>query len=726
MGLRGSWTSWIVVGTLAACSADVGTISGGGVVVQPSEVTLAPNGSQAFAVNPPTVTWSIREGTVGGQITQSGLYTAPTAAGTYTIVALETSSGVSGTAYVTVQTGGGGSSTHGLTLPATHPRLWFDASRLARARSWYQSNPFTPSSGDHIGQALRGLLANEASSCRSAITWALDVTRTMQTSGTACDECRWSGEEIILVYDWCYPHLTSSERSTFMSATNNWINAWRTATWGGVGMSTNNYYWGYLRNELLWAMATHEANVTMAERFLDDVFTTRLAQDFNPTTLAELRGGVGVEGSQYGPYPAWYSVAPFVTAGLYGRDLYNETNFWKEAVYAYVYSVSPTRTVTGGLNEFTVFPWSDDEQWRNGNQVSAVKSNFMTAAAMKWGSSAVGQHARQWLALTGGTADRHVRAVDPGGTARAFTDLPLDYYGSGAKYAWGRSSWGASPTTFMLQLGEGPGSGHAHVDWGTWQMWRGGRFLSRESTSYGESIAGFGASGTAGGDQALAHNSLLVNGVGPNRSPWVSGRAVVRRMESRPGYYFAAVDLSGTTTGSSGNANMLHWEREFVFVRGLETMVVLDRVQSSNAGDTKTFVVHCETNPALATRSATCTNGTQALAISTLVPASASYRTVTEGGSIGQYRIEIVTSPGVAQSYILTVLQAKDASAARLNPTVSETTTSYTVQLDASNAITFEKGMVSSGGSITVAGATSSLRSNVQPIVVTDAGPAWQ
>jgi hypothetical protein len=34
--------------------------------------------------------------------------------------------------------------------------------------------------------------------------------------------------------------------------------------------------------------------------------------------------------------------------------------------------------------------------------------------------------------------------------------------------------------------------------------------------------------------------------------------------------------------------------------------------------------------------------------------------------------------------------------------------------------------MASSGGSINVGGATTAFRTSVQPISVTDAGPAWQ
>jgi hypothetical protein len=345
----------------------------------------------------------------------------------------------------------------------------------------------------------------------------------------------------------------------------------------------------------------------------------------------------------------------------------------------------------------------------------------MAAAAMRWSTFNVGGHARQWLTMTGARPDYFVQSVDPGGTAVPFTNLPLDYYASGSRYLWGRNLWGPSSTAFFLQLGDRKTSllGHSHVDWGTWQIWRNGRFLSRETVGYADSIVGYGGSGSVGTDMAIAHNSVLVNGAGPSSSPWSSGKAVVRRLESQPGYSYADVDLT------PASSKFVHLEREFVFVRALETMVIFDRIQSSAPGDVKTFVAHCETNPAASTPSATCTNGTQALVMTTLLPASPTYRVVNEGTG-KQYRIEVDTAPGTAQSYILTVLQAKDAAAGSLSPSVTDNGSSYTLTLDPSNSITFVNGMTSSGGSITTGGGTSNFRSDVQPMTVTDDGPAWQ
>ena len=113
--------------------------------------------------------------------------------------------------------------------------------------------------------------------------------------------------------------------------------------------------------------------------------------------------------------------------------------------------------------------------------------------------------------------------------------------------------------------------------------------------------------------------------------------------------------------------------------------------------------------------------------MTTLVPSSPTVRVVTEGTTqVGQYRIEVDTSPGTTSSYIVTVLDAGDTGSARLSPSIVEAPTSYTVGLNATTSITFQKGMVSSGGTITLANATTTLRSDVQPMVVTDDGPAWQ
>ena len=102
------------------------------------------------------------------------------------------------------------------------------------------------------------------------------------------------------------------------------------------------------------------------------------------------------------------------------------------------------------------------------------------------------------------------------------------------------------------------------------------------------------------------------------------------------------------------------------------------------------------------------------------------YRVVDEGAHVySQHRVEVDTRPGTAQSYILTVLQAHDAGATPLSPTVAEDATSFTVSLNGATAITFAKGMTSTGGSVRIGSATTPLRATVQTMSVTGDGPTW-
>ena len=73
----------------------------------------------------------------------------------------------------------------------------------------------------------------------------------------------------------------------------------------------------------------------------------------------------------------------------------------------------------------------------------------------------------------------------------------------------------------------------------------------------------------------------------------------------------------------------------------------------------------------------------------------------------------------------MTVLQAHDAGATPLTPTVAEDGTSYTVTLNGATSVTFAKGMTSTGGSVRIGGASTPLRTTVQTMAVTGDGPTW-
>ena len=77
------------------------------VGISPSTATVPEGGSLSFlatvkGVADTTVTWSVQEGTTGGSITGSGVYTAPNTLGTYHVVATSADATASASAVVTI------------------------------------------------------------------------------------------------------------------------------------------------------------------------------------------------------------------------------------------------------------------------------------------------------------------------------------------------------------------------------------------------------------------------------------------------------------------------------------------------------------------------------------------------------------------------------------------------------------------------------------------------
>ena len=100
----------------------------------------------------------------------------------------------------------------GLTIPDGHPRLYWNAERIAQGQAWLAAHPYTPGTcavgyqGYCLDVAFQHLM--NASDCSSAITVALTVA----ANGPAFYEDREDAERDLaemplLVYDWCYDQL---------------------------------------------------------------------------------------------------------------------------------------------------------------------------------------------------------------------------------------------------------------------------------------------------------------------------------------------------------------------------------------------------------------------------------------------------------------------------------------------------------------------------------------
>ena len=189
---------------------------------------------------------------------------------------------------------------------------------------------------------------------------------------------------------------------------------------------------------------------------------------------------------------------------------------------------------------------------------------------------------------------------DQGGTAISFLNLKaLSYYAPGVSHLYIKNTWASTGALISIQLGQiNRRLASLHADSGTFQIYSGDQQLAVEHTGYYATFP----DGTSP-EEALAHNGIVYNGVGELGNSWYqTGMPQVIRLESTDTYTYAAVDL--TNAYSSQNSQMNnpyagHTVREFIFIRPLQTLFIVDRLESSSAGVTMSFLLHTPRSPTI-------------------------------------------------------------------------------------------------------------------------------
>ena len=742
------------------------------VTVTPNSALLATGQTQQFNVSVvgtsnTAVTWTVQgngcSATACGTIDSKGLYTAPPAVPSPDTVTVTATSSAdpskTASTSVAILPAIATNATDGINIPASHPRLFWNSAKLAKAQHWWTGNSYSPNYAnpnpfDPYDTLFACLMANNQTWCNAQINWAVNLSEANCYQSVGCDSMRVYGEAVMLTYDWLYAQMTAAQRATIINNWNVWQNYLDSSnSWGNTGMPSSNYFAGAFRSDFSLGVATL-GDDPQATTFLNYALNSRwsaLVNFVSPSGVAPL-GGKGYampdqEGSQYGRYSLAYYTVPEATSVMLGRDLWQETTAFKAGVLQTIYNTLPTQTVTRGL--YDGWTWSDDENWiagaslyGGGGMQSRYYGDFMMAAAQEFPSTAIGKVARQWINTVNPNIAPMWLAIDPGGTTQAFSTLPLDYYASGPQFAYWRNSWNTNASALFLQMGQTFGVGHAHFDIGNFQWFRSGAYLIRETPTYGQTVAGYNSSGTVDGSSGFGHNVPLIGGLPGVIAGCTDSNAVVRRMESQPSYAYIDTDISGTYTNNicagnhpeRENPYAQHVEREIIFFRDIEVLLILDRLQADTASRGKTFTSHCEASPSSIDASHyICVDGNQQANYSVLLPATQALTVVNEasnGATCGkgacQYRMEVNdNSPLGAQSYFLVAIQGLNAGGTALAPTVQDTGSSWTVTLDANHRATINKGTTSAGGSVYINGATTNLRADAQSMTISDDGPIW-
>ena len=150
--------------------------------------------------------------------------------------------------------------TPGLNVPTNHQRIWWTPARIQTAKTWWAKHSFVPDPSDPWGNAFAYVVTGNTQYGNTAVNLLMTFTISQsELDGVASDNYRWN-DWVPVVYDWCYDLMTPTQVSTFMARYNNYTTIMIGKSWGGPGMEGNNYYWGILRNELNWAIATYYEN----------------------------------------------------------------------------------------------------------------------------------------------------------------------------------------------------------------------------------------------------------------------------------------------------------------------------------------------------------------------------------------------------------------------------------------------------------------------------------
>jgi len=572
-----------------------------------------------------------------------------------------------------------------------HTKIWLTPERIDALKKKMKAEPIP---GNDVGsQALGYVLKGDEKAAADAVKNALDfnLSEDVLTKAVASDQYRWQAF-VPIIYDWCYDKMTPDERTKFLERYGHIVEAMNAKSWGGPAMPGSNYYAGYMRNAGIFGLAAF-GDTPLAKTALENAFVTRWKNSSLPFCLDGAKGGVVGEGSQYDRYNIGYVLwlaEAARTASNY--DMMKDTNFFREWAYYTIYSTTPNAAKAKGETEtyWQRFPFGDCEFWGGYPAIDDITGDAMRDISLAYAGEKCGQHAAWYVEQTDPEKGLFGWVVEDGRKVNSaeFKSLPLDYYAPGAGYAFTRSGWEEAATSMMLQLGVpalDKGS-HRHQDAGTFQIVRGGSWMTKESTGYSTQFNGTTSNGP------LAHNSIVFDGRG-QVGAYPDGAPQVLAIESKPTFFHAVVDLSKAYRASASpnkdrddTPGAVKCIREFLYVRP-DLIIIFDRVESTTPDVKKTFVMHftdepketVEDRPLVVTKTPEDvakttkvkyyileTGGSQVV-YECVYPKDVKYSLIDEGDVPGkkasegfyQWRLE-ATQSGAKEQYFLTIVAAQE------------------------------------------------------------------
>ncbi len=682
-----------------------------------------------------------------------------------------------------------------LDVPLEHPRIFWNTEMLNTAKEWYAKTPFTPTRKSvlsiHDGPGAIELAfaylvsegikteAERKDYARRAIAWTkLALTEieseNFEISTATCNTCRWYGDGLFMVLDWCFDELTVSERIQFSNSIMEFVPLWNTANWGGVNQPRSNYFHGYTRNSIYAGLFLYHENKAFAVNVLNHALKERWGV-FKDYATAGGISGIQSEGTSYNVAIQRYHLYTGISLINAGYDYFRETNYFKRTIGFNLYNVGPDRSYISPNEKiedsyWLPFPYGDAAVFMNVNEWSETYSSgyahFMLLSSFlrqNEGNGKLAKYARTWVDKLqffnqNYPPAKFVESVTAHLPKADLSEIPLDYfapYGGHTPYGYTRNSWKKDATAIHIQLGKPPLGGHEHNDAGSFTLMRGNRYLviptSGRGYGSGWSIPNYEGDRESriNVENSLSKNTILFG----KRGSTGAGHTIdnVDRLMSHQDFFFAANDLTPAYKNldnptHNSNANVERFERETIFIRQLETLIIFDRTQSVKGKDqTKTSLLHTQGSPLnIGDGQYSIVNNHHEALINILLPKQRDIAIIDETKVIGcdycrdredeAHRTQIEnTEEGLV--YFLNVIQSKSANdPVRVSTNLQETENTFLLSLQHKTkgyaVIEFEKGQTSTKGKIAyhptkIPEELLPLPEEPQVFDITNDGPVW-
>lgn len=415
------------------------------------------------------------------------------------------------------------------------------------------------------------------------------------------------------VLNYCGDALTAAQRKQLTDYLEKWTQElWfdNKGTGWGLADAGNNYYCAFVEGTAYAAYALEAAKRPTAQKFVDLARDKIERADGTVAYLTkQAAGGDWHEGTNYGERAKQRLFSAFAAiASMGGPNYFAKTPFANASIVYAAYQVQPGRRYLAPMGDLSrssameVTPydreyvqnatyWSDDPAVRGLGAwyLREVSPSYLTDAAKM-----------RRLLYDDVVFPIDTPPIPPNGR-------PLGYRSPGTDWLNARSAWDDAATSLTVVATSEIVQSHAHVDTGSFVIWRGG-WQAADAVSYGKSGLNW---------EAGAHNMIQVPGHHHNTG---KSRGLVHYSDDGALFY-AQVDASNLFSkrvSDTGYEPMLEeWTRELVYVRP-DALVVYDRVVPRPSTKDYSWRVHFPSKPSGGARRWSSSNGSGAITVTLL------------------------------------------------------------------------------------------------------------